>query len=212
MKRRNSDEQLERFAFKAVFFAFWGAFCIVFFVLVIVYSWLILGSKVDWRISMWISFCIPQSGQVSQVSRQVHGCYQLIWFWSAEWCHLCSKKKKNAKKNPEISFKEIYIYMFFLFFFNSQHSCIYYSSVFYFKVGFGLHLFCQLNILAFVFPLDQPQHTPHLWQAAVAAAARQPQLLEGQPSSRQEQSASPVTFCIIPAWPSILFCFPNPRN
>ncbi len=58
--------------------------------------------------------------------------------------------------------------------------------------------FVNLTFLLFLFPLNQPQHTPHLWQAAVAAAARQPQLLEGQSSSSQDQSASPVTFRLIP--------------
>lgn len=56
-------------------------------------------------------------------------------------------------------------------------------------------------------PPLQPQHTPHLWQAAVAAAVRQPQLLEGQSSNRQDQSASPVTFCLIPLYPNCLDWF-----
>lgn len=85
------------------------------------------------------------------------------------------------------------------------------------RLGFNIALHCissqlwdvtllchfVLFFLVFCFPLNQPQHSPHLWQAAVAAAARQPQLLEGQPSNRQDQSASPVTFCLIPPLPTV---------
>lgn len=51
----------------------------------------------------------------------------------------------------------------------------------------------------------QPQHTSYLWQAAVAAAAREPHRLEGQPGSRQEQPASPVNLCIAPPQSGLFF-------
>lgn len=47
------------------------------------------------------------------------------------------------------------------------------------------------------FPPHQPQHSSYLWQTAVAAAARQPDLLEGQPSHREDQPADPLTLCLI---------------
>lgn len=52
----------------------------------------------------------------------------------------------------------------------------------------------------------QPQHTSYLWQTAVAAAAREPHRLEGQPSSRQEQPASPVHLCIVPPQSGLSDC------
>lgn len=42
----------------------------------------------------------------------------------------------------------------------------------------------------------QPQHTPHLRQAAVAAALRQSQLLEGQFGNCEDQPPDPVPLCL----------------
>lgn len=66
-----------------------------------------------------------------------------------------------------------------------------------------------LALLTF-FQLFQPQYTPHLWQATVAATVWHFIFLESQPCNSQDQSARLVTFCLISfpnytTWCSIAF-------